>query len=145
MPLPVSVQFWCVLITPKADNSFRIYDLSHQGVGKTQVIYNGLNLGLTKDIRDISMLSYALESKNIKDIGATLYNRLEKVAYERAPLLKRIKRDCMLLGAEGALLSGSGPTVYCIAQTRDKALHIKKSLEKKYTDAFNIFVVKAGL
>ena len=47
-------------------------------------------------------------------LGAALYNDLEPVVFKRYPEILRIKNELLSSGAEGALLSGSGSTVFGI-------------------------------
>lgn len=78
----------------------------------TYDVYKNFNLGLTKN-----------EKKNTKDIfkldwsartPKLLFNALEPVAFELCPQIKTIKRELLNAGAQGALMSGSGSSVYGI-------------------------------
>lgn len=60
-----------------------------------------------------------------KDVVLSLHNDLEAVTIPAYPEIARIKGTLMELGAAGALMSGSGPTVFGVfrdAPARDKAL-----------------------
>ena len=59
----------------------------------------------------------------------SLSNRLETVSMSMYPEIKKIKNNMLRCGADGALMSGSGPTVYAFAQ--------KKSQAKKVYNAVN--------
>ena len=39
-------------------------------------------------------------------------NLLENVTLRKYPVLKRIKEDMVKMGAMGAMMSGSGPTIF---------------------------------
>lgn len=79
----------------------------------TAWVYNNLNLGLTKklDCNKISRL-------NIRTIAGGLHNDLETVTSAAHPVISRIKAALLDQGAAGALMSGSGPTVFGIFETR---------------------------
>ena len=53
-----------------------------------------------------------------------LSNRLEPVSMAMHPDIKKIKDNMLQCGADGALMSGSGPTVYGIAQKERQAKNI---------------------
>jgi 4-diphosphocytidyl-2-C-methyl-D-erythritol kinase len=50
--------------------------------------------------------------KNVSDICAILSNDLESVTITRYPIIAGIKEQLCAAGASGALMSGSGPTVF---------------------------------
>lgn len=79
----------------------------------TAWVYKNLNLGLTKklDCNKISRL-------NIRTIAKGLQNDLETVTSAAHPVIGRIKEALLAQGALGALMSGSGPTVFGIFETR---------------------------
>ena len=54
-------------------------------------------------------------------LNEVLVNDLEAVTLKAYPLLEKIKRDLLSLGALGALMSGSGPTVFGIFAGRQQA------------------------
>ena len=50
-----------------------------------------------------------------------LHNDLETVTVERYPLIEQVKRQLVQLGAKGALMSGSGSTVFGVFSDQDTA------------------------
>ncbi|WP_048601132.1 4-(cytidine 5'-diphospho)-2-C-methyl-D-erythritol kinase [Rubeoparvulum massiliense] len=75
-----------------------------------------------------AMMLQALEKGSLSLVCQNLSNMLEPVTVQLYPEVRRI-RDCMLrAGADGVLMSGSGPTVYAIAQRRTRAQRINNSL-----------------
>ncbi len=74
--------------------------------------YKNLNLRLTKkgDCNKIARL-------NIRKIALGLHNDLEQATSEVRPVINRIKDALLDRGAVGALMSGSGPTVFGIFET----------------------------
>jgi len=79
----------------------------------TAWVYKNLNLGLTKklDCNKISRL-------NLRNIAGGLHNDLETVTSAAHPVIGRIKDALLARGAAGALMSGSGPTVFGVFETR---------------------------
>jgi 4-diphosphocytidyl-2-C-methyl-D-erythritol kinase len=79
----------------------------------TAWVYKKLNLRLTKkgDCTKIARL-------NIRNIASGLHNDLEQVTSAVHPVINRIKDALLDRGAVGALMSGSGPTVFGIFETQ---------------------------
>jgi len=75
----------------------------------TAEVYKNLNLGLTKCEKIITKFPF---SGGSVDICNFLCNDLETVTAKIIPDIERIKALLMKLGAGGALMSGSGPTVF---------------------------------
>ena len=76
------------------------------------------NLKLTKPIENTSI------NFSLKDPGewkANLLNDLEKVTIQRYPQIGLLKKRLIEEGAEGALMSGSGSSVFGIFRTGKKA------------------------
>jgi len=86
---------WCVLV------NFRV-EIS------TREVYEGLNLGLTNSTINYNIPRFS----TVTEIAEGLHNDLEKVSFGLFPELKAIKREMLEAGALGALMSGSGPTIY---------------------------------
>ncbi|OPY10956.1 MAG: 4-diphosphocytidyl-2-C-methyl-D-erythritol kinase [Syntrophus sp. PtaB.Bin001] len=108
--------FWFVLVNPGFEVS-------------TKTVYESLNLGLTKEIIHYSIPRFRAR----EDLIAGLYNDLENVTFKMHPSLQLIKDSLILNGATGALMSGSGPTVFGIFDTEDKAKDAKNTLDQSKT------------
>ena len=63
----------------------------------------------------------ALENNDYHLLCNSLSNRLEPVSMAMHPDIKKIKDNMLQCGADGALMSGSGPTVYGLAQKERQA------------------------
>ena len=66
----------------------------------------------------------ALENNDYHLLCNSLSNRLEPVSMAMHPDIKKIKDNMLQCGADGALMSGSGPTVYGLAQKERQAKNI---------------------
>lgn len=104
---------WFVLVNP-------CFELS------TARVYQGLNLTLTNQIINYSIPRFS----TITDVVEGLQNDLEKVSLALYPVLQELKDRLMGVGARGALMSGSGPTVYGVFDREREALQAADILKK---------------
>ena len=93
----------------------------------TPWVYGNLKLKLTKSENNISILKNFIMRSEFAQLGAALYNDLEPVVFKRYPEILEIKDELLNSGAEGALLSGSGSTVFGIFDNPEIA---KKALAR---------------
>ena len=56
---------------------------------------------------------------------------MEEVTLNLHPLLNQLKKDMISCGALGALMSGSGPTVFGVFQREEEALRAKEEMTAK--------------
>ena len=92
----------------------------------TAFVYQNLNLsGLAKH-PDIDGMLECLRTKDLKGICDRLENVLETVTIKEYPIIEEVKKHLMDQGAMGALMSGSGPTVFGIFDDKDKAMAAKE-------------------
>lgn len=80
----------------------------------TKHVYESLNLpALGTDAHpNIDAVRTAIEKKDIKGVVANLGNILETVTIPENPIIQTIKDKMIEMGADGSLMSGSGPTVF---------------------------------
>jgi len=104
---------WFVLVNPGFEVS-------------TKVIFEKLNLGLTNEVIHYSIPRFL----TMADVVAGLSNDLESVTLKRHPSLQDIKDSLLSVGAAGALMSGSGPTLFGIFNTEDGAKKAEAVLGK---------------
>lgn len=87
----------------------------------TKRVYEKLD---SKEIQvhpDIDGILEGLENQDLKKVASSMGNVLEKVTVEEYPVIARIKESMLKLGALGAMMSGSGPTVFGIFEDRKTA------------------------
>ncbi len=94
-----SVKFYILMVYPEM-------------VLSTAWVYGNLKLKLTKHENNISILKNLLLQSEFAQIGETWINDLEPVVFQEYPEILEIKNELLVLGAKGALLSGSGSTVF---------------------------------
>lgn len=69
----------------------------------------------------ISIIREKKETINAKDLSGHMGNILEEVTVPACPEIRKIKDSLMRYGALDALMSGSGPTVFAVFDSKDKA------------------------
>ena len=83
-------------------------------------IYRRYRSPLTSDDSIYRNIVCALEKKDLSQAGRSLFNALERPAFHKYPLLNMIVARMREAGAVGALLSGSGASVFGLV--RDEAM-----------------------
>lgn len=78
----------------------------------TKFVYQNLKLDDTTVHPDIDLLIEDIKAKNLYDIAAHMGNVLETVTIPNYPVIDEIKKHMLSHGAVGAMMSGSGPTVF---------------------------------
>ena len=69
-------------------------------------------------------------------VASCLMNVLAEVTEVQHPVIKDIRTDMLEQGAVGALMSGSGPSVFGIFTDGNKAQEALENMKKSYPDAF---------
>jgi 4-diphosphocytidyl-2-C-methyl-D-erythritol kinase len=81
-----------------------------------------------------SMLT-ALFEGSVEKVARGLVNVLEVVTMREYPAISTYKRVLMENGALASLMSGSGPTVFGLAESRENAEKAAQALSRAYPDA----------
>jgi 4-diphosphocytidyl-2-C-methyl-D-erythritol kinase len=116
--------WWAVLVCPKCQVS-------------TAWVYEHLNLRLTNCEENYNVSSFLEDPFKLKDF---LCNDLEQVTVGQFPEINAIKTALLDLGAEGALMSGSGPAVFALFQDPQQASLAFKRIEQQ--GRWDVFLVK---
>mgnify|MGYP000895444813 FL=1 len=86
--------------------------------------------GATPDASDVtSRMIQAIRAGRIRGIADVLTNDLERAAVSMAPSVAGAKQALLTAGALGVGMSGSGPTVFGLADSRMKAEEIRSVLQ----------------
>lgn len=93
--------------------------------------YASLKMGLTTRQTRLTMLAGAIEKGDVAGLCDLLENDFEALVFERFPEVKRIKDDLLDLGARGALMSGSGSSVFGIFSKAGDAEASGEALSKQ--------------
>jgi 4-diphosphocytidyl-2-C-methyl-D-erythritol kinase len=114
-PIPNPPQMWVILAKPPINVS-------------TAEIYTRFKSNqITKHPSAAAMIE-AIQSGNFYDVCGQLGNVLEDVTLKLHPQVQQLKEAMMNLGAEGTLMSGSGPTVFGLVSKESKVPRIYKGL-----------------
>lgn len=85
---------------------------------------------------DTEKILAAMQHKDLAEMTGLLGNVLESVTIEKYPLIRELKDAMLETGAVGSLMSGSGPTVFGIFDTMEKAAEAEKRMRRKYPQVF---------
>ncbi|MFA9559781.1 4-(cytidine 5'-diphospho)-2-C-methyl-D-erythritol kinase [Evansella sp. AB-rgal1] len=113
--LPPPPPCWVILVKPPIGVSTR--DI-YQRLKVNQLIHPDTN-GMIK----------AIEEQNFEDICSKLENVMEKATFELHPSVKNIKKRITQYGADGVVMSGSGPTIFALTQNDYRAHRLYNSLK----------------
>lgn len=102
----------------------------------TASIYKQIDSATITQRPDTKAMIRALEEGNIELICKNLCNTMETVTQQMHPVIKGIKTKMVMNGALGALMSGSGPTVFGIFDDYKKAKASADSFAYQYKDVF---------
>jgi 4-diphosphocytidyl-2-C-methyl-D-erythritol kinase len=105
----------------------------------TKMVYENLNLRLTRGRNNYSIPRFL----KMSDIIRELHNDLESVSLEMHPELSDLKKMLLRHGALGALMSGSGPTVFGIFRDGIEAKKILEVIKKEVSDSCAVFFAKS--
>ncbi len=95
----------------------------------TPVVYKKLDAKENYEHPDIDGMVEALAKKDLDGIVSRLGNVLELVTVEDYPVIDEMKKLLMQQGALGALMSGSGPSVFAIFADEETAKKAYNALE----------------
>ena len=98
----------------------------------TAFVYENLDLPALSKHPDIDGMLECLKEKDLTGICNRLENVLETVTIKEYPIIEKVKKHLMDQGAKGALMSGSGPTIFAIFEdkkTADDAMESLRSIE----------------
>ncbi len=127
-PLPPPPE--CCLVVAKPD-----IDVS------TAFVYQNLRADSLPFHPDIDGMAEALAAGDLKGITDRMGNVLETVTVREYPVIDKIKKRMCGLGAENALMSGSGPTVFGIYKEKETAEKTADVIRKEKL-AGAVFVTK---
>jgi 4-diphosphocytidyl-2-C-methyl-D-erythritol kinase len=78
----------------------------------TSWAYGSYRMGLTTGESRLTMVKCALEKGDQAALAGLLANDFERLVFERHPSVEGLKAALIECGAEGALMTGSGPVVF---------------------------------
>jgi 4-diphosphocytidyl-2-C-methyl-D-erythritol kinase len=117
---------WCVLAKPPV------------GVSTVEV-YKGLRLNEILVHPDTDRLINYIEERNIKSLAENMVNVLETVTIKKYPIISEIKKTMVEFNALGSLMSGSGPSVFGLFNSRDAA---ERCFNRLKNDLKEVYLIK---
>lgn len=102
----------------------------------TQVVYQNFELDKVEVHPKTDLLIEAIKNQDRDLICNSLVNVLETVTPKIHPEIDDIKIKVKKLGANGVLMSGSGPTVYALFKNEKTAFNALKQFKKEKTMQF---------
>lgn len=112
--LPAHLSGWVVLVKPDFGVSTRTIfrDIDPQAISRV----------------DIDGIEKALYAKDYQALLAHMGNSLEDITIAKRPLIQKIKTRLMNGGADIALMTGSGPTVFALCSNEKRADRLVNSM-----------------
>lgn len=114
-PLPVGLSGWVVLVKPDFGVSTRTIfrEIKPQDISRV----------------DIAGIEEALQTDNYNLLLETMGNSLEDITISKRPFIQKIKNRLMKGGADIALMTGSGPTVFALCSSEKRADRLVNSMK----------------
>lgn len=122
-PLPPMPDAYILLVKPPVSVS-------------TAAIYEEIDNAPIETHPDTKAMTAALAQKNIDLIAENLCNVMESVTEKKYPIIGGIKKKMIMNGAKGAVMSGSGPTVFGIFDDFKTAKLSADSFALQFKDVF---------
>jgi 4-diphosphocytidyl-2-C-methyl-D-erythritol kinase len=96
----------------------------------TREVYGRVPAGWRAQPAGTERMIDALRTRNVEKVAAALTNNLETVVEPVLPVIGRMKAALLAAGALGAIMSGSGPTVFGVARSLDHARQIRSRVSR---------------
>lgn len=102
----------------------------------TSWVYENLDLTKVTDRPDTDSLIEAVEKGDVNTLAANMKNVLEYVTIPTYPIVQCAKERLLELGALGSMMSGSGPSVFGLFDSREQAVRAYEAIKDKRWDRF---------
>ncbi len=86
-----------------------------------------------------------LKNEDTRQLAENMFNVLEGVTVDKHPVIQQIKDIMTNNRALGAMMSGSGPTVFGLYENREDAVKCKAILEKQFKQTFVVACEEKGV
>lgn len=125
------------IITPLKSFNNRSVVLVKPSFGvSTKDVYERLELSKIYRHPDTRAILNGIRDESIKNVCRNMKNILENVTLKKHPLIRKIKIQMIEEGACGALMSGSGPTVFALFKNEQSAKLCFEKMKLKYKEVF---------
>lgn len=99
----------------------------------TAAVYKKLRWDTVTQHPHTAEMLRAMAEGDLAKMGGLLCNVLETVTIPMYPEIEQLKKRLVQLGAEGALMSGSGPTVFALFRERDAARRAAETVKNEFS------------
>lgn len=128
-PLPSLPPSWVILAKPPIGVS-------------TAEVYGRVDMAKVKQYPPMSgQMMEAILEHDYRKIHQSLGNHLETVTLSLHPEVRRLKEQMLRFGADAALMSGSGPTVFCLVDKESRVNRIYNGLKGFCKDVFAVRIL----
>lgn len=110
----------------------------------TQEVYQALDIKKIQDHPQTQTLIDAILKNDFRYVAKNMYNVLEEVTSKKYDVIAMIEKKLKEYGAIGAMMSGSGPTVFGIFKNYKSATSAYKNLKKKYRQVYLVQAYDGG-
>ena len=107
----------------------------------TKLVYESLDMGGISKHPDIDGIMDAIKRGDVEGVAQNMGNVLEDVTIPLYPVIDSIKKQMLKNGAIGAMMSGSGPTVFGIFPDEQTALRCQAVL-KAQGEARQVYITE---
>ncbi|MEX0101239.1 4-(cytidine 5'-diphospho)-2-C-methyl-D-erythritol kinase, partial [Clostridium butyricum] len=111
----------------------------------TKEVYDAIDSKIIKKRPDNKLLIRLLKENNIELLSKSMYNVLESVTKEKYPVINEIEKIMINNTALGAMMSGSGPTVFGLYNNEEDAEKCKKILLENFKQVYLVKSHKKGV
>lgn len=125
-PLPAMPDCEIVILKPTVDVS----------TGRAYQDFDEAGVAADEDRPGISVMESALAGGDYTQVCAALYNAFEPVIMDKHPEIRAAKVAALAAGADAALMSGSGSTVFALTRSSDTVESIISAGEETGAQAY---------
>jgi 4-diphosphocytidyl-2-C-methyl-D-erythritol kinase len=104
----------------------------------TAEVYGRVPKGWSAEPQGSARMVEALRRHSARGVAAALTNTLETLVEPAVPMIGRMKVALLAAGALGAMMSGSGPTVFGVARSYEQARQIRARLTRASWDCWAV-------
>jgi len=102
----------------------------------TKEVYQSLDLSKIDEHVKVKELQEAMAKSDLTYVCNNMKNLLESVTVSKHKIITSIKKDMVRMGSKGAMMSGSGPTVFGFFTDMLKAQKAFEELKTKYKETY---------
>lgn len=108
----------------------------------TGFVYGNLKADRLKEHPDIDGQIAAIEKREFQKMADLMGNVLETVTIPAHPVIGELKDEMKSLGAAGAMMSGSGPTVFGLFEEEGQARNAYEQMRRRQEDGCAVILTR---